>query len=40
LVWNAISSMTPMMSAIYFDAWLMPVIAVTAFATTAPPFSA
>ena len=40
LVWNAISSMTPMMSAIFLLAALMPPMAVIAEFTTAPPFSA
>jgi hypothetical protein len=40
LVWNAISSMTPMMSAIFLLAALIPPMALTAELTTAPPFSA
>ena len=40
LVWNAMPSITLMMSAIFFEASLMPTMAVTAFETTAPPFSA
>src|SRR5581483_5254522 len=40
LVWKAMSSMTPMMSAIFFDASLIPAMAATAWLTTEPPFSA
>ena len=39
-VWNAISSIVVMMSAIFFDDWLISSIAPTACATTCPPFSA
>ena len=39
-VWNAISSITPMMSAIFFEAPLMSAMAFTALPTTSPPFSA
>ena len=40
LVWKAISSMTPMMSAIFFAESSIPDIASTALPTTAPPCSA
>jgi len=37
LVWNAIPSITPMMSAIFFEATWISSIVVTTCATTAPP---
>jgi hypothetical protein len=37
--WNAIESMTPMMSAIFAEAELIPLIAFTAELTTSPPVS-
>ena len=40
LVWKAISSMTPMMSAIFLLDWLIAPMAVTARLTTSPPASA
>ncbi|MNS80470.1 hypothetical protein D3C72_1141500 [compost metagenome] len=36
LVWKAISSMTPMMSPIWFEVWRMPSMAATAWRTTTP----
>ncbi len=40
LVWNAIPSITPMMSAIFFDDSEIPLIVSTTCLTTAPPFPA
>ena len=40
LVWNAMPSMTPMMSAIFFELAEMSSIVLTTCATTAPPRAA